>query len=774
MNKRNITFLIGGLILLVAAVVIILFRPFIFGDQSIQDFSENCTITANPDQPLQAVLDSATANETVDATVSDKIINRPDTPDADNEETDITINPTGNQPTASLTPDQAPVLSNPTETTPAKQNSTVTPTRPVVCLNDGKYSNQQLTINKPLILKGLNQNKAIFENSTITIKSNNVQLKHFLFRNADKCIAGSGKKIDIRQNNFTECKQIIVGQFKDAQILANYFRNYNQGVIIADSDGLKIEDNQFRNQPKERNNRVDIEVTNSNNISVAKNIIAETSNEGISLIGIKTSKITDNQLSTVSDGDRYGIRLADSNNNQITGNKILRNGLEGILIENSNNNQITSNTVTESNVGIGVMNASNNTVSQNSLSNNQQGVMVSSTNLHRYGANPATNNKIIDNKISAKMDGILIREATGTITQNNKITNTPREITNLANTSPASSAVNASLSNFVWGDFHTHTDYSDGTGSLADLIKYARDVEKLDFLAVTDHDHLTSDAEFKETINQMQGANSTKFTTFLAYEWSSVKYGHHNIYLPDFKFVNRLITNRNSSDKLTDLFEFVRVNKGFTILHHHSPPERWELTSNIERPLFEIHSIHGRSEYTGNPGIKIGKENVVGGGAFQDGLAKGLHLGVVASSDSHRSIPGQSGLTGIYTTDRTKTGVWLALRNRQTIATTGQKIDLVYDINGKLMGYENLKTNKVKLHLKTKADSSISKIEVVKYEYDGKTPFPTAYEVNPNKTNVEFTWEDPNFTKNAVYYVRLTQADGNMAWASPIWVTKTK
>lgn len=40
----------------------------------------------------------------------------------------------------------------------------------------------------------------------------------------------------------------------------------------------------------------------------------------------------------------------------------------------------------------------------------------------------------------------------------------------------------------VWGDVHGHTSRSDGKGTLDDYFAYARDVAKLDFVIVTDHD----------------------------------------------------------------------------------------------------------------------------------------------------------------------------------------------------------------------------------------------------------------------------------------------
>ena len=43
----------------------------------------------------------------------------------------------------------------------------------------------------------------------------------------------------------------------------------------------------------------------------------------------------------------------------------------------------------------------------------------------------------------------------------------------------------------------------------------------------------------------------------------------------------------------------------------------------------------------------------------------------------------------------------------------------------------------------------------------------------PQQREVKLTWTDmdPIAGKVAYYYVRIEQADGNLAWASPMWIT---
>ena len=47
------------------------------------------------------------------------------------------------------------------------------------------------------------------------------------------------------------------------------------------------------------------------------------------------------------------------------------------------------------------------------------------------------------------------------------------------------------------------------------------------------------------------------------------------------------------------------------------------------------------------------------------------------------------------------------------------------------------------------------------------------HELDPDTKEVSLTWTDPKPTagKTSYYYVRIQQADGNLAWASPMWIT---
>jgi hypothetical protein len=47
------------------------------------------------------------------------------------------------------------------------------------------------------------------------------------------------------------------------------------------------------------------------------------------------------------------------------------------------------------------------------------------------------------------------------------------------------------------------------------------------------------------------------------------------------------------------------------------------------------------------------------------------------------------------------------------------------------------------------------------------------YSVSPNSKTVDFVWKDgaAGAGRTSYYYVRGEQADGELVWASPMWIT---
>jgi histidinol dehydrogenase len=92
-------------------------------------------------------------------------------------------------------------------------------------------------------------------------------------------------------------------------------------------------------------------------------------------------------------------------------------------------------------------------------------------------------------------------------------------------------------------------------------------------------------------------------------------------------------------------------------------------------------------------------------------------------------------------------------------------VDEVYCMGSAMMGDEITLSKLPPLTAKIIGTAPIAQVDVIKdnqYVYTAK----------PNKQEVTLTYLDNQPTQGtSYYYVRVMQTDGQMAWASPIWVT---
>ncbi|MCL5771598.1 MAG: DUF3604 domain-containing protein [Actinobacteria bacterium] len=358
-----------------------------------------------------------------------------------------------------------------------------------------------------------------------------------------------------------------------------------------------------------------------------------------------------------------------------------------------------------------------------------------------------------------------------------------------------------------WGEIHGHSYLSDGLESPDYYYSYGRDIEALDFCALTDHDNCMRNRKFQFLPQSPYwGSESSawaiskyvtnkyyekgKFVTLIGYEWTS-----GDIYSPiENCFGNRCVYYVGDDGPLYDctdeisntpkkLWALLRQNDAITIPHHSSYPinsivsgVNWDFHDDEVEPLVEIFSKHGNSEYEGNPYPLIKTRK---GGFVQDALLRGYKLGIIAGSDTHVSRPGseimeenieslryRSGLTAVFATELTRRGIFEAMKNRRCYGTNGERIYLDFRANGHLMGEEFIvgKDRKVKIEVKVLGTDKISNIDLLK---NGTKIYSHIGESQIEKLCYD---DECEHNRTSWYYVRIKQQNGGMAWSSPIWV----
>ncbi|NOY08593.1 MAG: DUF3604 domain-containing protein [Spirochaetes bacterium] len=382
--------------------------------------------------------------------------------------------------------------------------------------------------------------------------------------------------------------------------------------------------------------------------------------------------------------------------------------------------------------------------------------------------------------------------------------------------------------NLYWGLIHEHTEISDGVGSLDLYFTNLQYGSRLDFGATADHDHRweTSDEMWEMTREATRHYNEPgKFVTFLGYEWAEWREngdGDRNVYyLDDDRPMYR--SGDGEFDNPKKLFAALRKEKVLLIPHHTAYEGNfcdWKDHDPECERLVEIYSVWGNSEQAwteGNPyplrplswdspemikaqGLDPGKiarqpcgEKEIG--FVQHALTFGWRVGFTAGGDMHRSHPGddvrrgyppwdyKAGIVAVWAKELTREAIFKALYNRRCYATTSARLRLDYSLNGHPMGsevyisdepgLERARTIKVDVH-------GTSPIQLVELLRNNKVVYSIP---GDKKKDVTFIWKDEapfstfslkptKWSKRPFifYYVRVQQTDGEMAWASPIWV----
>jgi len=331
-----------------------------------------------------------------------------------------------------------------------------------------------------------------------------------------------------------------------------------------------------------------------------------------------------------------------------------------------------------------------------------------------------------------------------------------------------------------FGDLHEHTDVSVcnrlGDQSVDESYQNMRDLARHDFACATDHGYNINPylwgylAKLART-NDDPG----RFLTFLGEEWTSSfekysrkhpygYYGHRNLVFAD-PYFPRWWNSRNGQTPAQVWQDLRKMNANFVHIPHQladtgNVPVDWDFADETAQPVAEIFQTRGSYEYKGTP-REAGRTTPKPGYFLQDAWARGIVIGVIASPDHG----GGYGKACVYAPELTRDAILDALRARRCYGTTAAKIVLDVRVNGRLMGEKTAQPagESVEVRIRTRCPGPIDRIEVCRNNRFVYTRSPGG-----RTADLVFVDRDP-LQGRTYYYVRVIQADGEIAWSSPVW-----
>ena len=347
-----------------------------------------------------------------------------------------------------------------------------------------------------------------------------------------------------------------------------------------------------------------------------------------------------------------------------------------------------------------------------------------------------------------------------------------------------------------WADLHGHSSYSDGTGTPAEYLNYARDIAALDVIALTDHDHfglLFLDAHedrWHEIITVTNEYHQPgEFVALLGFEWTSWIYGHrHVLYFEEQGVIHSSLSDE--ADTPQELWKLLRGTPALTITHHSAGnpiANDWSIPPDpVLEPVAEVMSVHGSSEAEDSP---LRLRGFMHEHSVRSALDRGYKLGFVGSGDSHDGHPGlphlspsygfrppgagregrvgRGGLAAVQATELTREAILQAIRERRVYATSGPRIlldvHLANHAQGSTVAAAVLPTKPV-LTFSIIGTANIERIDVIQ---SGAVVSSTD---GANRRELSATIELSTLVAGEYVYLRVVQIDGGLAWSSPIFV----
>lgn len=344
-----------------------------------------------------------------------------------------------------------------------------------------------------------------------------------------------------------------------------------------------------------------------------------------------------------------------------------------------------------------------------------------------------------------------------------------------------------------FGQLHAHTNLSDGTGTVEQAFEHAANVENLDFLALTDHSnsfegqsglpsagttHLGDENAEEVNASWREGREGARnitaqegdFVGIYGFEmtWSGGAPGHINT------FNSEGFENRNA--------EPYRKGDNYKVLeaYYDTLNENPETISQFNHPGdtfgdfmdFALYDPVIDNQITlievGNGEGAIGSSGYFPSYSYYTrALDKGWHVAPTNNQDNHKGNWGDSNTARsvVLADGLTEDAIYDAMKNYRVYATEDNDLSILYELNGNAMGsiLDEQESINITADISDPTDTSgETKVEVI--VNGGQTLAEKTF--TGGSATVEF---DNLSTGYGYYYLRVTQADKQIAVTAPVW-----
>jgi hypothetical protein len=273
-----------------------------------------------------------------------------------------------------------------------------------------------------------------------------------------------------------------------------------------------------------------------------------------------------------------------------------------------------------------------------------------------------------------------------------------------------------------FGNLHAHTAYSDGSGTPSQAYKMARDSAKMDYYAITEHNHKSAERSAVEKnydsighrhalYNGPQSSSlirtagtytqAGRFVALYGQEFSTTSKGNHVNVFEIGSVIDENTVENGRFDMLVDWLKANKDSQGSPAIIQFNHPKSAQREDGIEYGADDFGDVASWRREMGKHAALIsvlnGPSHDTGRGLdthyvtvadYRHYLNLGFKLGPTADQDTHHKNWGivTDARTAVVTDELTKPKILEALRKRRVYATQDKNLRLIFWVQGALCG----------------------------------------------------------------------------------------
>ena len=343
--------------------------------------------------------------------------------------------------------------------------------------------------------------------------------------------------------------------------------------------------------------------------------------------------------------------------------------------------------------------------------------------------------------------------------------------------------ITPSTLNYYFGNLHSHSEYSDGTGLPSGDFAYSDAASCMDFLGISEHNHVSAGMSLANWSLGRAQASAATTPTFLALygmEWGVISGGGHVIVygVPNLLGWDagqyETYVAKNDYIGAAGLFSTINGYGGnaiATLAHPNNADyggimSTYNTTADIAIVGTAVESGPATSTNTtySDPGTSMSYLSY-----YRNMLARGYHLGPTVDHDNHNVTHGRSTLsrTVVLAPSLTEDNILGAMKQMRFYASQDCSAYVNFKVNDNILGSEVSSSGAPNITVTTTTSNPVTSLKI----YSGVPGSGINGTILTSTTTGAINYTDTTLTtgNSRYYYIDITESDGKRIITSPIW-----